>query len=174
MTTVPQDTVGLPYSELIRTMEQCSNLYVQLIEAAETKRQLIMAGRDDELANHMKAEHALLDKYAECEGSMRNAALKLQRALGLESDEGASLTELRCLLAEEQQAKLHQMQHQLNQLAKRLHELNEHNQLLMKQHLALIHDMLDAILGSAESDYIYDHPKAEAGIKRSSGIDFRM
>jgi len=65
------------------------------------------------------------------------------------------------------------MQQQLNQLAKRLHEINESNQLLMKQELALIHDMLDSIFGAAESDYIYDNPKAQSLVKRPSGIDYR-
>jgi len=173
MTTTPQDIIRLAFGQLMQKMEQCGHIYAELIEAAETKRKLIMAGQNDELGNFVKVESELLGKFAECESSMRNAALKLQRAIGVEADEAASLTEIRLLLAEQQQAKLRQMQQHLNQLAKRLHEINEINQLLMKQDLALVNDMLDSIFGSAESDYIYDNPKAQSLVKRPSGIDYR-
>jgi len=173
MTTTPQDIIRLAYGQLIQTMELCQSFYTKLIEAAETKRKLILAGDSNELGNCIKVENELVSRFADCESSVRNAALKLQRALGVETDETASLTEIRLMLDQERQDKLLQMQQQLNQLAKRLHEINESNQLLMKQELALIHDMLDSILGSAESDYIYDNPKAQSLVKRPSGIDYR-
>jgi len=172
MITTPQNIIQA-FGQLIQTMVQCRDVYLQLIEAAEKKQKLIMAGNINELGSLVKVENVLLAKFDESERSMRHAVSNLQQALGMNAEEQVPLTEIRLLLEAEQQEKLLHMQQQLSHMAKRLQVITENNQLLMKQDLAMIHDMLDSVLGSGETDYIYDNPKAEYQAKRPSGIDYR-
>lgn len=164
------------YVQLIEVLERYTQIYRGLIQTAEEKRRLLIRSQDHELKELAAREDALLAQFSQCEKLRKQAAVKLQEAVGRKVDEEASLSALQLILENEQQAnQLRMIQQQLQQLAKQLHDLNERNQALLQQSMVLIQDLRDSLVGRpAESEYVYENPKAAStGIKRQSGIDFR-
>lgn len=160
----------------IEALEEYQDIYQQLIETAQEKHEMILAGQDHELRELVSREHELLQRFSLADQARKNAVATMQQKWGMPIDENQELTEIINLLDEqEEQARLQDIQIKLREASQRLQTLNEQNLVLLKQDVALIQDLLDGILGPAESDYVYEHPGSGTGTaKRTSGIDYRM
>lgn len=87
----------------------------------------------------------------------------------------ASISDILSLLEDEAERKaLQEMQEDLLETAQKLRTVNEHNQLLLQQSIAILHDTADAIFGPVEEEVVYHHPNASTTTsKRPNGIDYR-
>ena len=162
-------------TKLLQTLRQLLVVYHNLIKCAEEKKEVLIAGRDDQLQQLTARESELLDRFAAADQNRIEAVKKMQSLCGVAVNEHMTLSELGELLTDdESRDALRDVQQRLIEAAHQLQTLNERNQLLLKQDIAVTSDKLDTILGPIESEYTYEHPNAEASsVKRTKGIDFR-
>jgi flagellar biosynthesis/type III secretory pathway chaperone len=172
MTTKQSDSV----TKLLQALQQLLAIYRDLIKCAEDKRNVLIAGQDDQLHQLTNRESELLNQFAQADQSRIEAVSEIQTFNGVAVNQHTTLTEIGNLLTDEQaRSALRDVQQQLIASARQLQSLNERNLLLLKQDMAMTSDRLDTILGRPiESEYTYEHPNAEASsVKRTKGIDFR-
>lgn len=175
MSTSQENTNRRSFDLLLESYAACLQLYRELLNTAKQKTELLTAGQDEELQELSKQESKLIQQFTTIEATRHEAIVKLQAELGVPQQPTASISDILSLLGDEAERKsLSEMQEHLLETAEQLRKVNEHNQLLLHQSIAILHDTADAIFGPVEEEVVYQHPNASTtASKRSNGIDYR-
>ena len=166
----------MAYQQLITSLDECLNIYEELLEIGRRKKQVLVQGGTDELRPLTDQETGLLQRFEDAEHARVQALMELQKQCGLQPNSKATLSELKLLLTtDEERLGLETIQYILADRAKSLRMLNELNQQLLQQSIDLVHHSLETIVGPTEDDYVYHDPRSyQAAPKRASGIDYRL
>lgn len=174
--TSPSSTAGSSaYSRLVEHLRQLEQLYGQLIEMENRKKNAIRGNRMAEVQALNEAEERLLDRFEEENRLRREALAEWQRDRGLDAHPAQAPAEMPASPDDpaEREA-LRALGSRLEQAAEQLKSAAEANRELLQISLDMTLDLMDPG-GAPGDDYIYRNPKDEtATVRRPSGYDVRM
>ena len=144
-------------------------VYEQMLGISEEIKDMIVEGDPDELAGMIDEETALAEKAAELDKERTAISESLTIKLGLSGK--PSLSEL-CALVEDpgQKEALIRARRDLNEVLRRLMDLNKKNQELLAQKRDYIGAMMDAILTTEQVGTTYDSKGSSEIYSGSAGL----
>lgn len=161
--------------ELIESLRLLLRLYRELIDLGRQKKDQVIGNRLNDLTETLAKESRVLRQLAEAEKARVQAVLAFQRELGLQANPDAKLAELAEMVADPAgKAELLRLMDDIGRTAQELRELNERNQVLVRQALGMVEAQLDLLAGAPEMEAVYQAPaRTPAEPKRSGLFDTR-
>lgn len=149
-------------------------LHGKLLDVAERKHQEILSGPMEAFVCILDEERALLDEGRRLKEAREKLISLFANKLGCKV-EGLRLAQLMERAPEPLRSELGGLQTNLRQVLERLRDLNDRNLLLIRQSLAFVKDVMDAMLG-ASSEAAYDPKGRDPQAARSAGAicDFKV
>jgi len=156
--------------QLKETLQQEQLMYLEVLNLANRKTDVISKGRIKELDEITKTEQRYMMKMGTFEKIRRSVFVNVAEAL--EVEEIGSLSEFLLHLSNEQDVnEIDRARHQLLEVVDRIKTTNEVNQKLMEEHLEYIEFslnlMTDHLLENNSLQYGGNQPKGQKKIKKN-------
>lgn len=151
----------MAFRQLIEKIEEMQQYYNSLYELGLQKKEQIIQNRLNDLTATVNKESKLLKQIAQAEKERQVLLIRFQTERGLRPIPNVTLTEVgRMLFHAEEKQELAAAQRRLADTIASLKPLNELNQQLIQQSLAIVEYSLDLLVGPEEEEVVYKHPGA--------------
>lgn len=157
--------------ELIESLRLLLRLYRELIDLGWQKKDQVIGNRLNDLTETLAKESRVLRQLAEAEKARVQAVLAFQREMGLKAKPDAKLAELAEAVTDQTvKAELMRLMDDIGSTARELRELNERNQVLVRQALGMVEAQLDLLAGVPEMEAVYQAPTGKPAEPKRSGL----
>jgi len=144
---------------LTQTLDQIRQLYAELADIGERKKEAIVHNRLNDLSQLVSRETKLLKRLASLEQERLQAVAAYQAENGLNPNYGSNLSALIRMTAKlEDKRKLEACRSEILTWAEKLRTINETNQTLVRHALDFVGFTLDLLTGGPEEDVTYQVP----------------
>ncbi|MBW7474996.1 flagellar protein FlgN [Paenibacillus oenotherae] len=161
----------MSFRQLMETLEQLHLLYTELYELGLVKKDQVVKNQINDLTATIAKESKVLKQISENETVRRQTLIELQREMGVRPKLYITLTEIsRMLFSVEDKQELGGIQGKLTEIVAALKPLNELNQHLIQQSVALLEFSLDLLVGSPTEEVTYQNPAMHNGKQNRNGL----
>ena len=144
------------HNELVEVLTNEYQLYLEMMELADKKKDALIENKIDELIDFVKREEEIVDKVKELE-EKRNEIILNICDIKKEKAEDISFQELIKLISEPEQKVLLDIREKLLDIIDRLQEQNEQNKVLITEAIKLNNVSINMFLEALEPENaIYD------------------
>ncbi|CAH1193016.1 hypothetical protein PAECIP111893_00369 [Paenibacillus plantiphilus] len=161
----------MSFRQLMETLEQLHSLYIELYELGLMKKEQVVKNQINDLTATIAKESKVLKQISENETVRRQTLIELQREMGVRPKLYITLTEIsKMLFSVDDKQELGQIQSKLSETVAALKPLNELNQHLIQQSVALLEFSLDLLVGSPTEEVTYQNPALHNGKQNRNGL----
>ncbi|NLM96929.1 MAG: flagellar protein FlgN [Halanaerobiaceae bacterium] len=144
------------YNELLEVLTKEYELYCEMKELADKKKDALIENSINELVDHVKNEEDIIEKVRELEGRRNEIIINICDSKNVKAED-ISFQELIKLIPDSEQEKMLDIREKLLDVIDRLQEQNEQNKLLVTEAINLNNVTINMFLEALEPENaIYD------------------
>ena len=155
------------YKALISCLEQLVKVYRLLLTVVRNEKQILIDSNLEELTENNKTKEATLIKLKSLETQRMKYARDLAEVCGGDTD-APRLLEIATFFEGQESVKLRNLHSVLDLLVRRVNEINQENEVLVKNALSTISGAMDSIRDTLTEKPVYGQ---KGGMKSSKSSD---
>jgi ABC-type transporter Mla subunit MlaD len=160
-------------TELLQMMHQMTERHERLLQLADTKKDVIIHNRIDDLMRITAEENAIVKEIGKLEETARQCLQRAAQQLGVALGDAGTISDLLRALPEAHadfKSLLSDARDKLIETIDELKRKNELNQELVRQSLDYITFSIDLLTDAPEQDMTYQHPIGEQRTRKRTGL----